>query len=82
VQDIYWTTASEEYEKTTGRLRPIRFIDAEGNPVALKPGQTWIELMPPHLAFWETVDSEVYNQLAAGRKPGSGYWGLYFKVPK
>lgn len=80
VQEIYWTTASEEYERTTGKLRPIRFCDAEGNPIPLKPGQTWIELMPPHLAFWETVDSEVYNQLAAGRKPGSGYWGLYFKL--
>jgi len=80
VQDIYWTTASEEYEKTTGKLRPIRFVDAQGNPVMLKPGQTWIELMPPHLAFWETVDSEIYNRLAAGRKKGSGYWGLYFKL--
>lgn len=80
VQEIYWTTASEEYEQTTGKLRPIRFIDAAGSPIALKPGQTWVELMPPYLAFWETVDSEVYNQLAAGRKPGSGYWGLYFKL--
>ena len=82
VQEIYWTTKSEEYEQKTGLLRPIRFIDAEGNPVALKPGQTWIELMPQHLAFWETIDSEKYNQLAAGRKPGSGFWGLYFKPPK
>jgi hypothetical protein len=44
--EIYWTTASEEYEKTTGKLRPIRFIDAEGNPFPLKPGQTWIKIIP------------------------------------
>ena len=80
VQEIYWTTWSEEYEQTTGKLRPIRFIDAEGNPVSLKPGQTWVEIMPQGLAFWETVDSEAYHQLASGRKPGSGHWGLYFKL--
>lgn len=80
VQEIYWTTWSEEYEQTTGKLRPIRFIDAEGNPVPLKPGQTWVEIMPQGLAFWETVNSEVYHQLASGRQPGSGHWGLYFKL--
>jgi len=80
VYDIYWTTKSEEYEKTTGKLRPIRFIDAEGNPFPLKPGQTWIELMPKFSPFWETVDSEKYHILASGRSKGSGYWGAYFKL--
>jgi len=80
VYDIYWTTKSEEYEKATGKLRPIRFIDAEGNPFPLKPGQTWIELMPKFSPFWETVDSEKYHVLASGRSKGSGYWGLYFKL--
>jgi hypothetical protein len=80
--DIYWTTKSEEYEKTTGKLRPIRFIDAEGNPFPLKPGQTWIELVPTYTTFWETVDSEKYHLLVNGRSKGSGYWGLYFKLDK
>jgi hypothetical protein len=80
--DIYWTTKSEEYEKTTGKLRPIRFIDAEGNPFPLKPGQTWIELVPTYTTFWETVDSEKYHILVNGRSKGSGYWGLYFKLDK
>jgi len=80
VYDIYWTTKSEEYEKTTGKLRPIRFIDAEGNPFPLKPGQTWIELMPKFSPFWETVNSEKYHVLASGRSKGSGYWGVYFKL--
>lgn len=80
MHEIYWTTKSEEYEKTTGKLRPIRFIDAEGNPFPLKPGQTWIELIPNYNIYWETVDSEKYNQLVAGRSKGSGYWGLYFDL--
>jgi len=82
VYDIYWTTKSEEYEKTTGKMRPIRFLDAEGNPFPLKPGQTWIELVPSYTTFWETVDSEKYHILVSGRSKGSGYWGLYFKLDK
>jgi len=79
--EIYWTTISEEYEKATGKLRPIRFVDAEGNPFPLKPGQTWIEIVPNYYTpFWETVDSEEYSTLANGRSEGSGYWGLYFKM--
>jgi len=80
--DIYWTTRSEEYEKTTGKLRPIRFIDVEGNPFPFKPGQTWIELVPNYTTFWETVDSEKYHILVNGRSKGSGYWGLYFNLDK
>jgi hypothetical protein len=80
VYEIYWTTRSEEYEKTTGKMRPIRFIDAEGNPFPLKPGQTWIELIPNYDVYWETVNSEKYNQLIAGRSKGSGYWGLDFEL--
>ena len=82
MQEIYWTTISEEYEKTTGRMRPIRFVDAEGDPIAFKPGQTWVEIVPNYVAYWETVNSEKYNQLAAGRSKGSGYWGVYFKLGK
>ena len=78
---IYWTTLSEDYEKTTGKMRPIRFIDAEGNPFPLKPGQTWIEVVTRGLSAWETVDSEVYNRLMAGNAPGSGYWAVRFKDP-
>lgn len=80
MHEVYWTTKSEEYEKTTGKLRPIRFIDADGNPFPLKPGQTWIELMPYESVYWETVNSEKYNQLVNGRSKGSGYWGLYFNL--
>lgn len=79
--NIYWSTASEEYEKKTGKMRPIRFIDAQGNPFPLKPGQTWIHVMPPHIPVWETVDSQIFNRLTAGRSKGSGFWAAYFKKP-
>ncbi len=45
VYPIYWSTASGDYEKKTGLLRPIRYVDAEGNPFPLKPGQTWVEIV-------------------------------------
>ena len=80
--NIYWTTASEEYEKTTGKLRPIRFVDAEGNPFPLKPGQTWIEIVPFYTPYWETVDSEIYNRLAYGDQPGSGFWAVRVHAPE
>jgi hypothetical protein len=82
VYKIYWTTRSEEYEKATGKLRPIRFIDYDGNPFPLKPGQTWINVIPIGLEAWETVDSVKYNQLMAGNVKGSGYWAIRFKEPK
>ena len=50
---IYWTTLGDDYEKTTGRLRPIRFTDREGNPIPLKPGSTWIELVDLTTTFEE-----------------------------
>jgi len=80
VHDVYWTTKSEEYEQTTGKLRPIRFIDKDGNPFPLKPGQTWVELIPTHSPIWETVDSEKYHQLLNGRSKGSGYWAVWFAI--
>jgi hypothetical protein len=76
--EIFWTTANDEYEKTTGRLRPIRFIDRDGNPFPLKPGQTWVELIPSFTRYNETVDSEVYLELKRKQSPGSGNWAIQF----
>jgi hypothetical protein len=54
VYPVYWTTMGGEYEQSTGYLRPIRFTDLEGNPIALKPGSTWVEVVDVTTAFGET----------------------------
>lgn len=45
---IYWSTLNREWEKENGLLRPIHFVDAQNNPVALRPGRTWIHIMTPY----------------------------------
>ena len=42
---IRWNTNNGEYEKSTGKLRPVRFVDEQGSPVALKPGRVWVEFV-------------------------------------
>lgn len=72
---IFWTTGSEEYEQTTGHVRPIRYIYRDGTPVALKPGQTWVTLAPLGTQLWETVDdSTAFFDLINKQQPGSGNW--------
>jgi hypothetical protein len=44
---INWTTKAGDYEKSTGLRRPVQFTDESGNPVALKPGHTWVHIMTP-----------------------------------
>jgi hypothetical protein len=79
--EAYWTTSNEQYERATGKLRPIRFVDAQGNPFPLKPGQTWVELVPTYTPYYETVNSELYSDLAK-QTPGSGNWAVRFYAPK
>jgi hypothetical protein len=76
--EIFWTTANGEYESKTGLVRPIRFIDAEGNPFPLKPGQTWVEIVQQFTKYNETVDSETYMELKKKTEPGSGNWAIHF----
>ena len=54
VYPIYWSTASGDYEKQTGLLRPIRFVDAEGKPFPLKPGHTWVEIVDTSATLSQT----------------------------
>jgi len=50
---VLWTTLSEDYEKSTGLLRPVRFVDQSGNPIPLKPGNTWVEIVDVSADFSE-----------------------------
>jgi len=79
--EIFWTTKNGEYEKTTGRTRPIRFIDAQGNPFPFKPGQTWVQIVPQYTPYEEVVDSTVYFDLKNKLQPGSGVWAVRFGPP-
>ena len=53
VYPIYWSTIGDEYEKTTGLLRPIRFTNRNGDPIPLKPGNTWVEVVDVTTTFSE-----------------------------
>jgi hypothetical protein len=63
---IYWSTQNRVWEKQTGLLRPMHFIDSEGNLVPLHPGRTWIHLVTPF--------SPVTDQ-------GEGNWLVHFVQP-
>jgi Protein of unknown function (DUF3048) C-terminal domain/Protein of unknown function (DUF3048) N-terminal domain len=63
---IYWSTVSGDYEKKSGLLRPLRFVDQAGNPFPLKPGRTWVEI----------VDLSA----TLGQKE-PGYWQARFYAP-
>ena len=66
VYPIYWTTAAGDYEKQTGLLRPIRFVDRDGNPFPLKPGKTWVEIVDLSATLTENE---------------SGHWKARFYAP-
>jgi len=50
---IYWSTANRQWEKTTGLLRPMYFVDAQDNLVPLHPGRTWIHIITPYSSITE-----------------------------
>jgi hypothetical protein len=45
--NIYWSTINRKWEKESGFIRPIHFVNAEGNPIPLRHGRTWIHLVTP-----------------------------------
>ncbi len=44
---MYWSTTNREWEKKTGLVRPMHFVDAQNNLVPLRPGRTWIHIVTP-----------------------------------
>jgi hypothetical protein len=64
--DIRWSTKSGEYEQQSGQRRPIQFLNADGSPAALKPGQTWIFVATPYSALTDE---------------GGGVWRLRYYPP-
>jgi hypothetical protein len=78
VYEIFWTTRFGEYEKETGLLRPMRFVDANGDPVALKPGQTWISVVSLQSYYVESAvkDLPFYPIV---EEEGTGLWLIRYK---
>jgi SdrD B-like domain/Protein of unknown function (DUF3048) C-terminal domain len=65
--DIRWSLEAREYEQETGQARPVYFVDADGNPVPLKPGRTWLFVSTPY--------SFVTNQM-------DGSWTVRYTPPE
>ena len=63
---IRWNTNNREWEQTQGYLRPIKFVGEDKMPIALRPGRTWIALMTPNSAVFETAN---------------GHWRAEFAMP-
>ncbi len=78
IHEIFWTTQYGDYEKETGLLRPIRFVDEDGNPVALKNGQTWVEIVSTSSFH---VESEISDLpfLPIKEAEGTGLWLVRYK---
>ena len=45
---VYWSTENREWEKTTGLVRPMHFVNAQGSLIPLHPGRTWIHIVTPY----------------------------------
>jgi len=63
---ILWSTENRAWEKKTGLVRPMHFMDSQGNLVPLHPGRTWIHIVTPF--------SSVTDQ-------GNGNWLVQFVQP-
>jgi len=63
---IFWSTENRQWEKKSGLVRPMHFVDAQGNPIPLHPGRTWIHIITP----FSSVTDE-----------GDGHWLVNFVQP-
>lgn len=78
VYEIFWTTKFGDYEKETGLLRPIRFVDGQGNPFPLKPGQTWVHIVTESSYHVESALSPIpFHPIVP--QEGTGLWLVRFR---
>lgn len=64
--NIKWSTIQNENEQTSGLQNPIRFLNMDDTPAALKPGHTWVLVVTP--------DSTIEEKSASS-------WTLTFTQP-
>ncbi len=74
--EIFWNSSY-----VNGKNAPMRFEDAQGNPVPLKPGHTWVQVVSAGSPYFETVDSKDYGTRIGSNTPGSGVWAVKFLMP-
>ena len=76
--EIFWTTQFGDYEQDSGLLRPMRFVDANGDPVALRNGRTWVEIVSTSSFH---VESEISDNPFTPIKEaeGTGLWLVRYK---
>ena len=55
---IFWSTQNRDWEKKTGLVRPMHFVDAQGNLAPLHPGRTWIHIVTPFSAVVDQGDGD------------------------
>jgi hypothetical protein len=78
IHEIFWTTRFGDYEKETGLMRPMRFVDAEGNPIAMKHGQTWVHIISTSSYHRESARSD-HPFHPVIEQPRSGLWLVRYK---
>lgn len=68
--NIEWNTLSGAYEKQTGKRRPLALRDETGNPIALRPGKTWIIVATPFTDYFQQGEQvwkfRIYAPAGAG----------------
>lgn len=78
VHEIFWTTRFGDYEQETGLMRPMRFVDAEGNTIPFKHGQTWIHIVSLSSYHKESaVSDQPFHPVIEAQ--GSGLWLVRYK---
>jgi hypothetical protein len=58
--EIMWSTVATEYQQETGRGLPMRFVNMDGTPAALKPGKTWV-IMFSLESYLEDLKSGIFR---------------------
>lgn len=58
--EIKWSTVATEYQQKTGRGQPMRFLNMDGTPAALKPGKTWV-IMFSLQSYLEDLKSGIFR---------------------
>lgn len=58
--DIKWSTFATEYQQETGRGQPMRFVNPDGTPAALKPGKTWVIIFNME-SYLEDVEEGIFR---------------------